>query len=505
MSDFTSDPEPDALQPLDVLVRNATVVRPTGEPTITDVGIRGGKYVSTGSDLVAGDMTVVIDAAGLIAFPGLVDPHYHVGIYNPLEADAETESKAAAQGGVTTAITYFRTGEYYLNKTGPYPEFYQEVLDRSTQHYWVDYAYHLAPINQGHLDDMDTMLTEYGVASFKIFMFYGGHGLHGRSATQSNFLMLEDGERYDVAHFEFIMRQLTKMVRDHPKMKDQISLGLHCEFADILNAYSQMVEQDGTLTGLRAYSAARPPHSEGLAVFVASYLAHETNCPNINLLHLSSRKAVEAALMMRDLFPHVNFRREVTIGHLVLDVDSPNGVLAKVNPPIRERADVEFLWEKLLAGDLDWVSSDHACCRSEAKYKAENPDDIWLAKSGFGGSEYLLAALHTEGVRRGMSLAHMAQVTSWNSAQRFGLNTKGDIAIGYDADMALFDPSVEWTVHSADSESSQGYTPFEGIEMRGKVVRTLLRGTTVFENGEVVGTPTGQYQSRPTIGPGRPA
>jgi allantoinase len=268
-----------------------------------------------------------------------------------------------------------------------------------------------------------------------------------------------------------------------------------------LNAYTQMVEQDGTLTGLRAYSAARPPHSEGLAVFIASYLAHETNCPNINLLHLSSRKAVEAALMMRDLFPHVNFRREVTIGHLVLDVDSPNGVKAKVNPPIRERADVEFLWEKLLAGDLDWVSSDHACCRTEAKYKSDHPDDIWLAKSGFGGSEYLLAALHTEGVKRGLSLSQMAALTSWNAAQRYGLNTKGDIAVGFDADLALFDPTASWTIRAEDSESSQGYTPFEGIDLQGRVVHTLLRGNTVFENGEVVGPPIGQYQSRPTAVP----
>ena len=88
----------------------------------------------------------------------------------------------------------------------------------------------------------------------------------------------------------------------------------------------------------RTYSAARPPHSEGLAICIASYLAHETNCVNINLLHLTSRKAVEAALKMAKAFPHVNFRREVTVGHLLLDYDAPTDVLAKVNPPIRSRA-----------------------------------------------------------------------------------------------------------------------------------------------------------------------
>ena len=488
---------PEPLLPL--LIKNVRVVRPNSSDVPTmDIGIADGKFARIEPSINSSDAAMVVDGRGQLAFPGLVDPHYHVGIYNPIEEDAESESKAAAQGGVTTTLTYFRTGEYYLNKTGPYPEFYREVLDRSAQHYWVDYAYHLAPINSRHIDEMPTMLDEFGVSSFKIFMFYGGHGLHGRSATQSNFLMLGDEERYDVAHFEFIMRKLTSMIEERPAIADQISLGLHCEFADILNAYTAMVEREGKLTGLRAYSAARPPHSEGLAVFIASYLAHETNCPNINLLHLSSRKAVEAALMMRDLFPHVDFRREVTIGHLVLDTDSPNGVKAKVNPPIRDRADVEFLWDKVLSGDLSWVASDHACCRTEAKYKDDHPDDIWMAKSGFGGSEYLLAALHTEGVRRGLSLNKMAELTSWTAARRFGLNTKGDIAVGFDADLALFDPSKTWTIAAATSESSQGYTPFEGIEVNGRVAATYLRGNLVFDGTSVVGPPIGRYQSRPT-------
>ncbi len=98
-------------------------------------------------------------------------------------------------------------------------------------------------------------------------------------------------------------------------------MSLHCELADILNAYTKIVERDGTLTGLAAYSAARPPHSEGLAIWIASYLANETNCLNINLLHLSSRKAMEAAWTMQQVFPHVAFRREVTVGHLLLDTE----------------------------------------------------------------------------------------------------------------------------------------------------------------------------------------
>src|SRR3970282_1067967 len=118
-----------------------------------------------------------------------------------------------------------------------------------------------------------------------------------------------------------------------------------------------MVERDGKLKGLAAYSAARPPHSEGLAIWIASYLAYETECVNINLLHLSSRKAIDAALMMQDVFPHIDFRREAPLGPLVVDAARKCPVPEKVNPPIRPREDVEALWEAVLDRDVDWIVS----------------------------------------------------------------------------------------------------------------------------------------------------
>jgi allantoinase len=328
-------------------------------------------------------------------------------------------------------------------------------------------------------------------------MFYGSHGLHGRSDSQRDFLMIGPEERYDYAHFEFIMRGVQTARERHADKAAQISLSLHCETAEIMTAYTRMVETEGKLEGLTAYHAARPPHSEGLAVFIAAYLANETALPNINLLHLSSRKALEAALQMQAVFPHIDFRREVTIGHLMLDTTSNAGVLAKVNPPIRPREDVEFLWEKLLEGKIDWVVSDHACCRHETKAAKATFGNIWLAKSGFGGTEYLLPALVSEGSRRGLSLNRIASLSSYNPARRFGLNAKGDIAEGLDADLVLVDPNETWTVRAADSESTQGYTPFEGLELSARVKATFLRGELVCENG-LVGKPRGRYLHRPT-------
>jgi allantoinase len=200
---------------------------------------------------------------------------------------------------------------------------------------------------------------------------------------------------------------------------------------------------------------------------------------------------------MAQAFPQINFRREVTIAHLCIDYDVKTGVLAKVNPPIRSREDVEYLWRALLDGKIDWVCSDHACCRHEMKVDGAKPDDVFLAKSGFGGTEYLLSALITEGRKRGLSYNRVAELTSLNPAQRFGLLRKGDIAPGLDADLVLVDPNRSFVVRAKESESMQGYTPFEGLELTAQVVSTFLRGSHIYERGDILGEPRGEYLHRP--------
>ncbi|MGN0122998.1 MAG: dihydroorotase family protein, partial [Rhodococcus sp. (in: high G+C Gram-positive bacteria)] len=414
------------------LIKNGTVVRTedtaAAEGDIADVLVVDGKIAAIGPNLQA-DGVEILDATDKLVFPGVVDAHQHWGIYNPLSEDTHTESRASAQGGVTTALTYMRTGQYYLNKGGAYADFFPEVLDASAGRSYIDYAFHLAPMSKQHIGEIPALASEQGVTSFKIFMFYGSHGLHGRSTSQSDFLMIPEDERYDIAHFEFVMRGVQKAREQFPDLAPHISLSLHCETAEIMSAYTKIVEQEGKLSGLAAYSASRPQHSEGLAVTIASFLADETGLPNINLLHLSSAKALKAAMKMAEAFPHVNFRREVTIGHLLTDIDNANGLGAKVNPPIRPREDVEALWEHLLAGNIDWVVSDHACCKDEVKF-GEDRDDVFAAKSGFGGTEYLLPGLISEGRKRGLSLRRIAQLLSTNPADRYGLPGKGRLAEG---------------------------------------------------------------------------
>jgi allantoinase len=230
-------------------------------------------------------------------------------------------------------------------------------------------------------------------------------------------------------------------------------------------------------------------------------MAHEAGLQQVNILHITSRDAMDATLRARERYPNINFGVETTAGHLLLDTSCEMGPYAKVNPPLRPREHREYLWERVLDGTVEWIITDHANCPKDLKVDADDPDSVWKAKAGFGGTEYLLPGIFSEGRERGLSPNRVAELLCWNPAQRFGLLNKGDISTGYDADLVLIDPDEEWTIHAQESFSAQGYTPFEGINVKGRVKTTFVRGHKVFEDGEMIGDPIGEYIKRPTEKP----
>jgi dihydropyrimidinase/allantoinase len=137
-----------------------------------DIGIRGEKIAAIAEAISPSEAGQVVDATNRYVFPGAIDSHYHVGIYRPFREDAMSESTSSASGGVTTILTYFRTGQSYLNKMGPYKEILPELLDLSKDSFLVDYGYHLALFTDQHISEIEWLVRDGGVSTFKYYMFY---------------------------------------------------------------------------------------------------------------------------------------------------------------------------------------------------------------------------------------------------------------------------------------------------------------------------------------------
>ena len=214
----------------DLLIKNVRVVRPYGNVVHeADIAIAAGKVARLAPGIDVTRAKAVYDGRGRLAFPGVVDAHMHSGIYSPLAEDAVSESKAAAMGGVTSSLNYFRTGQYYLNKGGPYKKFYPEVLKTSKGRFHVDYGFHLAPMDGTHIKEIPELIEKFGVSSFKIFMFYGSHGLHA-------------------AHDEFEVRHVVALVlADHQELALAVALAMQpvraVEHEDLETADAVLVDQ----------------------------------------------------------------------------------------------------------------------------------------------------------------------------------------------------------------------------------------------------------------------
>jgi dihydroorotase-like cyclic amidohydrolase len=473
----------------DSAVVNGTVVIPYHGAVRCDIGIRGGRIAALADEIAPSEADEALDARGRLVMPGAIDGHFHLGIYRPLEDDVATETRSSLVGGVTSVISYFRTGHNYLNRSGPYREIFPEVLARSAGRAYADYGYHIAIMTAQQLDEVDWLITEQGVGSFKFYMFYKGLTLKADSTQARAYTMADE---YDLGHLYLLMQRVAAASQRY-RQHGRISLSLHCENPELIRVFIEEVKRSGAVQDLRSYSAARPPLTERLSIHEAAILADATACP-VNLLHLSSGEALAAGVQVRRDYPHLDVRLETTLHHLTLTYDAAGGIRGKVNPPIRGPEDVEALWRGVLAGHVDTVVSDHACCSEEDKEA-----DLWGAQPGFGGTALLYPVLLSEGYhRRGLSLTRVAELAAANSARSFGLYPrKGTIGVGADADLAIIDPERELTVTPDILLSAQPFTPFAGRRLKGWPTHTLLRGALVYRDGQVLGAPQGEYLRRP--------
>ncbi|HEU5320932.1 MAG TPA: dihydroorotase family protein, partial [Methylomirabilota bacterium] len=317
----------------DTAVVGGTVVVPHVGALRGDVGIRGGRIAALAESIPRGDAAEVLDARGRLVLPGAVDSHVHLGIYRDLAVDAESETRSALTGGVTTVISYFRTGSHYLDKSGPYRTIFPEVLAATAGHAHTDYGYHLGIMTSEQLDEVDWLVAEHGVGSFKYYMFYKGLNLTSDSTRGTAYTM---SDVYDLGHLYLLMRQVAAAAGRYGA-HGRVSLSLHCEQAELIRVFIEEVKRAGGPVGLEQYHRARPPLTERLSIAEALVLTEATGCP-VNLLHLSSAEAVAAGTAGRREHPQLDVRLETTLHHLALTHETAGGALGKVNPPIRTEA-----------------------------------------------------------------------------------------------------------------------------------------------------------------------
>jgi dihydropyrimidinase/allantoinase len=473
----------------DSVVVGGTVVFPGYKPQRCDLGIKDGKFAAIADKISTADGDEVVDAKGLMVFPGCVDSHSHIGIYRPVDCDARSETASSLVGGVTTLLSYFRTGQHYMNKTGSYKDIYPEVLALTQGNSYVDFGYHIAPMDGSQVKEIE-WLVQHGVTTMKYFMFYKGLNLSASSTDAKAHTM---SDVYDLGHLHSIMEE-TQRVASQYGNGSRIAVSVHCEDDEIIRKFMDKVKREG-LDGLEAYSKSRPGLSERVAIHKAAAVAADTKA-SLNLLHLSSADAFVAAMEVKRLYPDTDIRTEVTLHHLGLTYKllEGKGLGGKVNPPLRTSEDIVTLWEGVLKGQVDWIGSDHACTGSELKGK-----ELWAAACGFGGTSLMYPFLISEGYhKRGLPLARIAELISSNPARAHAcFPQKGQIAIGTDADLALINLELTKKVTAGALHSAQDHTPFEGVQLKGCPVRTILRGQTAFLNGNIVGTPKGAYLKRP--------
>lgn len=441
----------------DLLVKNCRLVRPDAV-IACGVAVRDGRVAALldPAETVAADR--LVDAGGRHVVPGLVDTHVHLGnAGRPFEEDCRTESRAAATGGVTTMLVYAVTRGSYDDVL---PDHRRAVEANSL----VDMMCHLAIVAPEQIPDIRRYAGRYGVRSFKAFMAY-----KGREISPSGIQGVTDGELFDF---------FSQVAGVH----GAVAL-VHCENIELI-ASTQRPYVEAGRQDTAAWSDSRPIFGELEAIRRALTFAEQAGV-HFALPHMGIGSGSEflrekrhgAARLTVETCPH----------YLLLDKDRDRGVAGKVNPPLRERAQVDALWDRLVDGTVDVIGSDHCAYTRESRGR-----DLWTARAGItGGTAMILPVLLSEGVRtRRLPITRLVELTSARPARVFGLYPrKGALEVGSDADLVILDEDRAVRVDPGVLNTASDYTPYDGYVARGWSAMTIVGGRVVYEDGQVVGSP----------------
>lgn len=443
---------------LDLLIKNGDVVFPQTGVKKVDIGVKNGKIVgiyNVGHHLAA---SKTINAEGLHVFPGVIDAHQHLGIYNSIEGDF-LDTKQHAVGGITTVVNYDR-------QPGSYLEFFPKVKEIGEKNSYIDFSYSLGILTEQHIDELEEVVKQFGLTSFKFFRNYERQ-LNAKFKI-NNGINLSSMD---------LMRILELFKSISPKLL----LGVHCENMDINRYLIEELQGQDVSDTLATWSKTSPGYAEAESLLSTLYLNHIIG-GNVYCVHLSSGASVDVLEKVPWLLES-GVKIETCPHYLTLTEESETGLHAKVGPPIHTKWDQEKLWDGIESGIINAIGTDHV--PSDSKIKFETGKDVWNTKFGFPGAGALLPLMITEGhLKRGLPLERIADITSYQVAESFNLQEKGRIEIGADADFAIVNINEKKTITPELFHSVSDYSVYEEIEASGWPTYTINRGEIIVEDGK---------------------
>ena len=445
----------------DLLIRDGTVV--TANHTVTaSILVDEGRIVSISNQDV-GHADEEFDASGLYILPGLIDTHVHFRDPGMTQKeDFLSGTRSAAKGGVTTVFDMPTTQPVVTSR-----EKFSEKLKIIQPKAIVDFALY-AGAGIDNLSEL-TGLAEAGAIAFKTYMVAPPSE---RTHEYAGSFVIDSASLYRV------MEQVKLTGR---------TLCVHAEDDNTIRFLTKRLQAQGRHDPM-AHADSRPQFTETLAVSEAMIISQALKT-KLHLLHISTLDSV--ALIRMEKRNGAMVTAETCPHYLLLtrDVLKKHGPDAKFNPPPREASDNEAVWQGVVDGTIDMIVSDHAP-HSKVE-KDEGREEIWRAPPGTPGVETRLPLLLTTVAEGKINLQDVVRLCSTNPARIFGIYpTKGEIAVGSDADLALVDPKTEWSIRAQELESKAKETSlFDGWRVKGRCVATYLRGHLIMKHGKVVGTP----------------
>ena len=447
----------------DLVIRGGTVAT-AADVFSCDVGIKAGRVVALGEGLGSGDTE--IDAAGKLVLPGGIDSHCHfdqeTGDESVMADDFASGTLSAAFGGTTTVIPFA-----CQTKGGSLRVAVDDYHKRAAGKAVIDYAFHMIVTDASDQvlgQELPAMIKD-GYTSFKIYMTYDA-------------LKLNDGEILSVLS---LARREGAMVM------------IHAENSDCIAWLTEKLELAGQ-TAPFYHAASRPPVVEREATHRVISLAELVDVP-ILIVHVSGREAIEQIRWAQGRGLQVYAEtcpQYLFLSAEDLDLDGFEGAKCVCSPPPRAEADQQAVWQGIEGGVFQVFSSDHAPFRFDdpkgKKLHGTNAS-FGCIPNGIPGVETRLPLLFSEGVGKGrIELTRFVELTAANPARTYGLYPrKGTIAVGSDADIAIWDPRREVKITNDILHHNVDYTPYEGMTVTGWPETVLSRGEIVVRDGDFLG------------------